>query len=129
MSTSLGNLNRILSGFHAIIGKFYLICFTVFCTIQTRDLLDIVLLHAYRIVVYQKPVLGENNNRILMVVLDYLFPDNTVYIVHCSNSKYFQNTYLLGARETVCFVDPMTSRVIKTHTAEVPVNKYFIIYQ
>ena len=82
MSTSLGNLNRILR-FHAIIGKFYLYCFTVFCTIQTRDVLDIVLLHAYRMVVYQKPVLGENNNRILMVVLDYLFPDNTVYIVHC----------------------------------------------
>ena len=40
-----------------------------------------------------------------MVVLDYLFPDNTVHIVHCSNSKYFQNTYLLGARETVCFVE------------------------
>jgi hypothetical protein len=79
MSTSLGNLNRILR-FYAIIGKFYLYCLTVFCTIQTRDVLDIVLAFAaYRIVVYQKPVLGENNNQILMAVLDYLFPDNTVY--------------------------------------------------
>ena len=32
--------------------------------------------------------------------------------------------------ETVCFVDPRLSRVHKTYFfPEVPVNKYFIIYQ
>ena len=56
---------------------------------------------------------------------------------------YTFNTYLLGARETVCFVDPRPSmfpqaKPRETSTVEgpqkycfpeVPVNKCFIIYQ